>query len=348
MSQQTVGLGSAPNDGTGDALRTGGTKINANFLELYTALATSAGLAAMISDETGSGSLVFATSPTLVTPVLGVASATSINKVAITAPASSATLTVADGKTLTASNSLTLAGTDATTMTFPSTSQSIPGLGVNNVFTIGQTITQGTANAVILTSTGYSVTGSNTTSLIDLAGTWNTSGAPAAIKLDITNTQSGTAATLIRLSVGGNTRFSVGIGGSTNFLSGSNFTTAATARQVLAGESSNNDSFKMAMGYYLQSGTTWTGVLQATASGGAPLLVNPGGGSVVNGAALATDATSGFIYIPGGSGAPSGTPVAFAGSYALYWDHTNKQLYVYDGAWLQPKTPAAAALVNWQ
>jgi hypothetical protein len=40
---------------------------------------TSAQLATACSDETGSGSLVFATSPTLVTPVLGDASATSIN-----------------------------------------------------------------------------------------------------------------------------------------------------------------------------------------------------------------------------------------------------------------------------
>ena len=46
-----------------------------------TALTTpsSANLAAAITDETGSGSLVFATSPTLVTPVLGAATATSIN-----------------------------------------------------------------------------------------------------------------------------------------------------------------------------------------------------------------------------------------------------------------------------
>jgi len=37
----------------------------------------------------------------------------SASKVALTEPATSATLTVADGKTLTASNSLTLAGTTA-------------------------------------------------------------------------------------------------------------------------------------------------------------------------------------------------------------------------------------------
>jgi hypothetical protein len=40
---------------------------------------TSANLAAALTDETGSGANVFATSPTLVTPVLGAASATSIN-----------------------------------------------------------------------------------------------------------------------------------------------------------------------------------------------------------------------------------------------------------------------------
>lgn len=79
---------------------------------------SSANLAAAVTDETGSGSLVFATSPTLVTPTLGAASATSVNKVAITAPATSATLTIADGKTLTASNTLTFTGTDSSSVAF--------------------------------------------------------------------------------------------------------------------------------------------------------------------------------------------------------------------------------------
>ena len=79
---------------------------------------SSTNLAAAITDETGSGSLVFATSPTLVTPTLGVASATSINKVSITAPLSGSTLTIADGKTLTASNTLTFTGTDLSSVAF--------------------------------------------------------------------------------------------------------------------------------------------------------------------------------------------------------------------------------------
>jgi hypothetical protein len=65
------------------------------------AATTSAELAGVISDETGSGALVFATSPTLVTPVLGAATATSIN-----------------GTTIPTSK--TLVATDSTTYVVPS------------------------------------------------------------------------------------------------------------------------------------------------------------------------------------------------------------------------------------
>ena len=72
----------------------------------------------------------FGSSPTLVTPTIGVATATSVNKVAITAPATSATLTIANGKTLTVNNTVTLAGTDSTTYTLPDISADI---GFRNV-----------------------------------------------------------------------------------------------------------------------------------------------------------------------------------------------------------------------
>lgn len=67
----------------------------------FLATPSSANFASAITDETGSGSVVLATSPTLVTPTLGAATATSINKVAITAPATSATLTLIDTTTVT-------------------------------------------------------------------------------------------------------------------------------------------------------------------------------------------------------------------------------------------------------
>jgi hypothetical protein len=57
---------------------TTGLGLTANGLNQFAAT-TSSQLAGVISDETGSGALVFATSPTLVTPALGNATATTIN-----------------------------------------------------------------------------------------------------------------------------------------------------------------------------------------------------------------------------------------------------------------------------
>lgn len=97
-------------NGSGDALTTSSL---AQF-----ASTTSAELAGVISDETGSGLLVFGTTPTLTTPVLGAATATTINKVTITAPAAAAILTIANNKTLTCSNTLTFTGTDTSSVAF--------------------------------------------------------------------------------------------------------------------------------------------------------------------------------------------------------------------------------------
>jgi hypothetical protein len=69
--------------------------------------------------RTGTGTVVaLQTSPAFTTPSLGVATATSINKVALTAPATGSTITVAEGKTFTASNTLTLTGTDGSSAAF--------------------------------------------------------------------------------------------------------------------------------------------------------------------------------------------------------------------------------------
>lgn len=53
-------------------------------------------------------------SPTFVTPTLGVAAATTINKVTITAPATGSTLTIVDGKTLTVSKTMSFTAADDT------------------------------------------------------------------------------------------------------------------------------------------------------------------------------------------------------------------------------------------
>ena len=46
MAYQALGLGSTANDGTGDDLRTGGDKINDNFVEIYTKIGTGSALTA--------------------------------------------------------------------------------------------------------------------------------------------------------------------------------------------------------------------------------------------------------------------------------------------------------------
>lgn len=110
-----------------------------------------------------------------------------------------------------AATTITTGGTIALggfTLTVPATGTTAL-LGTSNVFTALQTITQGSANAGILASTGYSLTGSNATNMIDLAGTWNTSGTPTAIKLNVTNTASNAASMLMDLQVGGSSIFKV-------------------------------------------------------------------------------------------------------------------------------------------
>jgi hypothetical protein len=46
-----------------------------------------------------------------------------------------------------------------------------------------------------------------------------------------------------------------------------------------------------------------------------------------------TGMTNGFFYIPSSSGAPSGTPTAISGNVPMYYDSTNNNFYVYNGAW---------------
>ena len=147
----------------------GGTGITA----FGTGVATALG-----QNVTGSGGIALATSPTFTTPTLGVASATSVNKVAITAPATGSTLTIADGKTATVNNTLTLAGTDGTTMTFPNTSATLARTDAANSFTGNQTIggaviatpdTRNGPGAVSITTTTTALTTTGTGDALTLA-----------------------------------------------------------------------------------------------------------------------------------------------------------------------------------
>lgn len=115
---------------------------------------TSVGNATAVAAQTGTGStFVMQTSPTLTTPTIGAATATSINgnsivtgtgtltlnnnALSLGGSAQSMGLAGSNGKTLSYTNSLTLAGTDGTTQTFPATS----GTVVSSVTTAGGSLT---------------------------------------------------------------------------------------------------------------------------------------------------------------------------------------------------------------
>ena len=110
------------------------TPVDADSLPLYDSAATTT--ATKVTWANVKATLVatantWSAQQTFVAPVLGAATATTINKLTFTQPASGATVTIADGKiltlteSLTVSNSLTLAGTNGTTMTFPAESASV-------------------------------------------------------------------------------------------------------------------------------------------------------------------------------------------------------------------------------
>lgn len=104
---------------TGTAL--GLTAGNVASIPNLTGPITSVGTTTSIASQTGIGStIVVDNSPTLITPNIGVASATSVNKVSITAPATSATLSISDGKTATVSNTLSFIGVDGSSVNFGS------------------------------------------------------------------------------------------------------------------------------------------------------------------------------------------------------------------------------------
>ena len=154
--------GFTPNSATSGAVTLSGTLNIANGGTGITSFGTGV-QTALGQNVTGSGSIVLATSPTLVTPTLGVASATSINKVTITAPATGSTLTLADGSTLATSGaySLTLTTTAATNVTLP-TSGTLVNTAVttlSSLVSIG-TITTGTWNASVI-SVAYGGTGAS-------------------------------------------------------------------------------------------------------------------------------------------------------------------------------------------
>lgn len=138
-------------------------------------------------------------SPTLITPVLGVATITSLNGLIITT--TTGTLTIAGSKVLSISNTLTLAGTDSTVMTFPSTSATIARTDAANTFTGVQTMVApilGTPTTLVgtnITGTATGLTSGISNALKSATTTVNVSVATAPTSGQVLTATASTTAT---------------------------------------------------------------------------------------------------------------------------------------------------------
>ena len=102
------------------------------------------------------------------------------------------------------------------------------------------TAANGTSGQIIVTQT---LSGSDTTAALSITPTWNTAGSPTAIKLNVTNTASGTSSKLIDLQVGSTSQFNVDKSG--------NVTAGTTASFV--GTNTSNNATTGNIGEYITS-----------------------------------------------------------------------------------------------
>jgi hypothetical protein len=314
----------------------------------WLATPSSANLASAVTDETGSGLLVFATSPSLTTPSLGVASATSINKVALTAPATAATLTIANNKTVTVNNTLTLAGTDSTTMTFPSTTATIARTDAAQTFTgvqtfssapIHSTLTAGRipyvgASKDILDAANFQWDNTNSALTVGTTG----SGNPSVISIYGFKSTNGPSQVQTANGSNGNAAYAA-------FVAVNDSATASTFL-VTRGTGFSTTGLSVASGSEIVSTNNlvlWTInsnsiIISAGGQNNEGMRVDNNKNVTIGTAALATNATNGFIYIPTCAGAPSGTPTSKTGRVPMIYDTTNNNFYIYNSGWKKTTT----------
>lgn len=199
---------------------------------------------------------------------------------------------------------------------------------------------------------------------LNITTIWNNNAvAFSAFRIDATSTASSTSSLLIDARVGGSPVFAVTRSGSTtigaqlNF--GSNlqlhcpaayrfeqrFGTGANAFAVYNTYTSATNFERGVFDWITTAnvlrigtekgsggGTARDAVLVTDSSERVRLDIN--GNVVINTAAIATNATNGFLYVPSCAGTPTGVPTAYTGRVPIVVDTTANKLYFYStGAW---------------
>ena len=137
MAYQSLGIGTNANDGSGDTLRSGGAKVNDNFVEIYTLIGDGSGLCTGVS---ATGSVLSLTAPNISGVVAGTQTSATITTLATT---------TVNGTTLKGGTLVLAAGS------ITDTSGAI-SFGNENLTTTG-TFTSGNLTCGTITSTGASI-----------------------------------------------------------------------------------------------------------------------------------------------------------------------------------------------
>lgn len=295
-------------------------------------------------------------SPTLTTPNLGVATATSINKITLTTPATSATLTIANGKTLTANKTLTLDGTDGTTITFPSTSASMARTDSAQSFAGTQTFSGLITAALGLNVSGAAftsrgITDNATATALTLSGSGANS---VTIANSAGNPTIGTSAGSLGFAPGGTTGFRISLGAGNSYVQAESSTDAAGLR-VVGGTNSVFSLYSVGTGsIYLSSHGDSTPRVQvaitATASadryitltgsnGGNPTIGTSGGSLAVSCPMVVSPGTgntfsvnSGYVDFLGRLNVLSGQALPAGGSASIGIQATTSNIGIYFGS----------------
>ena len=327
----------------------------------FLATPSSANFAAVITDETGTGSVVLATSPTLVTPVLGVATATSINGTTIP---SSATL-VKTSDTGTVTSTMLLDGTILNADVNASAAIAYSKLNLNGTITSADLVDGTIVNADINASAAIDWTKLGISSTVSSAEIAYVDGVTSAIQTQLD----------AKLALTGGT-MSGAIAMGTNKVTGMGDPTLAQDAATKAYVDLQRDNLiNSAPGIYdtlgeiataiqsggtfydslvLKSGATMTGALTLS---GAPtvdlhaatkLYVDGVAGSATAAAASAAAAAASYDsfddrYLGSKSSAPTldndGNSLVTG---ALYWDSTGNAMKVWSGsAWTSISSSAA-------